>query len=93
MCLRSAWTPPAQGRPSHPRAGEKKQAKGYPHVACTELYTHVLLGGRSLRTSRQTFLHDLEPGVVAVHDRYQAYDSTRLGPLNHQSQPAAAVNP
>lgn len=62
----------------------KKEAKGYLHVACTELYTHFLLGDRSMKTFRQTVLRDLEPGAVAVHDRYQVYDSAQLGDLNHQ---------
>lgn len=62
----------------------KKEAKGYLHVACTDLYTHFLLGDRSMKTFRQTVLADLEPGAVAVHDRYQNYDSTQLGDLNHQ---------
>jgi hypothetical protein len=29
-------------------------------------------------------LADLGSGAVAVHDRYQAYDSAQLGELNHQ---------
>ncbi|MDQ1005854.1 hypothetical protein QFZ82_000339 [Streptomyces sp. V4I23] len=37
-----------------------------------------------MRTFRQTVLADVEPGAVAVHDRYQTYDSTQLGGLNHQ---------
>ncbi len=53
-------------------------------MACTELYTHFLLGDRSMKNFRQTVLADLEPGAIAVHDRYQAYDSTQLGDLNHQ---------
>lgn len=74
---------PLKAGPATPAEG-KKEAKGYLHVACTDLYTHFLLGDRSMKTFRQTVLADLEPGAVAVHDRYQAYDSTQLGSLNHQ---------
>lgn len=74
---------PLKVGPATPAEG-KKEAKGYLHVACTELYTHFLLGDRSMRTFRQTVLADLEPGAVAVHDRYQNYDSAQLGGLNHQ---------
>jgi transposase len=62
----------------------KKEAKGYLHVACTDLYTHFLLGDRSMATFRQTVLLDLEPDTVIVHDRYQNYDSAQLGELTHQ---------
>ncbi|MFE7753402.1 IS66 family transposase, partial [Streptomyces sp. NPDC057428] len=62
----------------------KKEAKGYLHVACTDLYTHFLLGDRSMATFRNTVLQDLEPGTVIVHDRYQAYDSAQLGESTHQ---------
>lgn len=37
-----------------------------------------------MRTFRQTVLQDLEPGAVAIHDRYQPYDSAKLGELNHR---------
>ncbi|MGW1163850.1 IS66 family transposase, partial [Streptomyces sp. NPDC002519] len=74
---------PLKVGPATPAEG-KKEAKGYLHVACTDLYTHFLLGDRSMTTFRQTVLADLEPGAVAVHDRYQAYDSTQLGDLAHQ---------
>ncbi|MFF2124582.1 transposase [Streptomyces olivochromogenes] len=74
---------PLKVGPATPAEG-KKEAKGYLHVACTELYTHFLLGDRSMKTFRQTILRDLEPGAVAVHDRYQVYDSAQLGDLNHQ---------
>lgn len=65
---------PLKVGPAIPAEG-RKEAKGYLHVACTDLYTHFLLGDRSMKTFRQTVLADLEPGAVAVHDRYQAYDS------------------
>jgi transposase len=74
---------PLKVGPAAPAEG-KKDAKGYLHVACTDLYTHFLLGDRSMRTFRLSVLSDLEPGAVAVHDRYQAYDSSQLGELNHQ---------
>jgi transposase len=74
---------PLKVGPATPAEG-KKEAKGYLHVACTDLYTHFLLGDRSMKTFRQTVLADLEPGAVAVHDRYQAYDSAQLGELTHQ---------
>lgn len=74
---------PLKVGPATPAEG-KKEAKGYLHVACTDLYTHFLLGDRSMKTFRQTVLADLEPGTVAVHDRYQNYDSTQLGDLDHQ---------
>ena len=39
---------PAAGRRPHPAALGKKKAERYLLVACTELYTHYLLGDRSL---------------------------------------------
>lgn len=60
------------------------EAKGYLHVACTELYTHFLLGDRSMTTFRQFVYRDLGPEAVIVHDRYQNYDSIHLGTLQHQ---------
>lgn len=74
---------PLKVGPATPAEG-KKEAKGYLHVACTDLYTHFLLGDRSMKTFRQTVLTDLEPGAVAVHDRYHNYDSKQLGDLDHQ---------
>ncbi|MEV6947710.1 transposase [Streptomyces sp. NPDC051172] len=74
---------PLKVGPATPAEG-KKEAKGYLHVACTGLYTHFLLGDRSMKTFRQTVLADLEPGAVTVHDRYHTYDSTQLGDLDHQ---------
>lgn len=61
----------------------KKKAERYLLVACTELYTHYLLGDRSLDTFTAFVIKDLT-GSVIVHDRYQNYDSTTLGPLVHQ---------
>jgi transposase len=65
-----------------PLAGKKK-AERYLLVACTDLYTHYLLGDRSLVTFKAFVLKDLS-GSVIVHDRYQNYDSTGLGTLIHQ---------
>ena len=47
-------------------AGSKK----YLLVACTELYTHYLLGGRYLATFKKMAIADLAAGSVIVHDRY-----------------------
>ncbi|TFV33964.1 hypothetical protein E4K10_42820 [Streptomyces sp. T1317-0309] len=79
---------PLKVGPATPAEG-KKEAKGYLHVACTDLYTHFLLGDRSMHTFRRTVLVDLEPGAVAVHDRYQTYDSTQTG----QPEPPAVPGP
>jgi transposase len=67
-----------------PAAGKKK-AERYLLVACTELYTHYLLGDRSLATFKASVVADLAgSGSVIVHDRYQNYDSDQLGALVHQ---------
>lgn len=67
-----------------PRPGRKKAEK-YLLVACTELYTHYLLGDRDLDTFKAFVLQDLSAsGSVIVHDRYQVYDSAELGHLTHQ---------
>src|SRR3954453_6433304 len=67
-----------------PKIGKKK-AERYLLVACNELYTHYLLGDRSLETFTAFVVKDLaESGSVIVHDRYQIYDSTALGALVHQ---------
>jgi transposase len=65
-----------------PKPGKKKAEK-YLLVACTELYTHYLLGDRDLATFKAFVLADLA-GSVIVHDRYQNYDSAELGELTHQ---------
>jgi hypothetical protein len=72
---------PLRVGPKTPRPGRKK-AEQYLLVACTELYTHYLLGDRSLATFKASVVNDLT-GVV-VHDRYQNYDSAELGTLVHQ---------
>jgi transposase len=74
---------PLKTGPATPAEG-KKEAKGYLHVACTELYTHYLLGDRSLETFKQFVYLKMNPGAVIVHDRYTAYDSDQLGALTHQ---------
>ena len=61
----------------------KKKAERYLLVACTELYTHYLLGDRSLVTFKAFVVKDLTDSVI-VHDRYQNYDSAELGTLVHQ---------
>jgi transposase len=67
-----------------PAAGRKK-AERYLLVAATELYTHYLLGDRSLETFKAFVVTDLAAsGSVIVHDRYQNYDSATLGALVHQ---------
>jgi transposase len=65
-----------------PKPGRKKAEK-YLLVACTELYTHYLLGDRDLATFKALVLTDLTDSVV-VHDRYQLYDSAEIGALTHQ---------
>lgn len=62
----------------------KKEAKRYLLVACTELYTHYLLGDRSMGTFKEFVFSELADEAVIVHDRYQNYDSAQLGALNHQ---------
>src|SRR5829696_6593125 len=61
----------------------KRKAERYLLVACTELYTHYLLGDRSLATFKAFVVAELS-GSVIVHDRYQNYDSAALGTLVHQ---------
>jgi transposase len=61
----------------------KRKAERYLLVAATELYTHYLLGDRSLATFQAFVVAELS-GSVIVHDRYQNYDSAALGTLVHQ---------
>jgi hypothetical protein len=68
--------------PKKPKPGRKKAEK-YLLVACTELYTHYLLGDRDLDTFKAFVLADLTESVL-VHDRYRLYDSAELGELTHQ---------
>jgi transposase len=75
---------PLRVGPKQPPAGKKK-AERYLLVACTEFYTHYLLGDRSLDTFTASVVAELsKSGSVIVHDRYQNYDSAQLGPLVHQ---------
>jgi transposase len=73
---------PLRVGPTLPAAGKRK-AERYLLVACTDLYTHYLLGDRSLDTFTAFVIKDLTNSVV-VHDRYQNYDSAQLGTLIHQ---------
>ncbi len=73
---------PLRVGPRKPKPGKKKSEK-YLLVACTELYTHYLLGDRDLATFKAFVLADLT-GSVIVHDRYQNYDCAELGELTHQ---------
>jgi transposase len=73
---------PLKVGPKTPRPG-KKQARRYLLVACTELYTHFLLGDRGLETFKASVLTDLTDSII-VHDRYQNYDSAKLGKFSHQ---------
>ena len=74
---------PLKVGPRAPRTGKTK-AERYLLVACTELYTHYLVGDRSLATFKAFVLAELGPSAVVVHDRYQNYDSAQLGRLVHQ---------
>ncbi len=65
---------PLKVGPKKPKPGKKK-AERYLLVFCTELYTHYLLGDRSLDTFKASVLTELgsragDPAVI-VHDRYQ----------------------
>jgi hypothetical protein len=73
---------PLRVGPKRAPAGRKK-AERYLLVACTELYTHFLVGDRSMDTFKAFVVKDLT-GSVIVHDRYQNYDSAQLGTLVHQ---------
>lgn len=72
-----------------PRPGRKKADK-YLLVACTELFTHYLLGDRDLATFKKFVVLELT-GVV-VHDRYQNYDSARLWDLDPDEPPRALIH-
>jgi transposase len=73
---------PLRVGPRTPQPGRKKSEK-YLLVACTELYTHYLLGDRDLPTFKAFVFAELTNSVI-VHDRYQNYDSAKLGTLTHQ---------
>ena len=78
---------PLRVGPRTPKPGKKK-AERYLLVFCTELYTHYLLGDRSLETFKDSVLSELgaraDGTAIIVHDRYQNYDSALLGTLAHQ---------
>lgn len=75
---------PLRVGPKAPKPGKKK-AERYLLVACTELYTHYLLGDRSLATFRASVLPErTAAGAVVVHDRYVNYDSAEFAGLVHQ---------
>lgn len=78
---------PLKVGPRTPKPGKNK-AERYLLVFCTELYTHYLLGDRSLATFKNSVLTELgaraDGSAVIVHDRYQNYDNPALGTLAHQ---------
>ena len=78
---------PLRVGPRTPKPGRKK-AERYLLVFCTEVYTHYLLGDRSLATFKDSVLTELgarpDGSAIIVHDRYQNYDSPTLGTLAHQ---------
>lgn len=74
---------PLKVGPKTPKPGKKK-AEQYLLVACTDRYTHYLLGDRSLDTFKASVLADLPAGAVIVHDRYVNYDSAPFDRLAHQ---------
>jgi transposase len=73
---------PLRVGPKTPKPGRKKAEK-YLLVACTELFTHYLLGDRDLDTFKAFVPAELT-GAVVVHDRYHLYDSAQIGELVHQ---------
>ena len=73
---------PLRVGPRTPKPGRKKAEK-YLLVACTELFTHYLLGDRDLDTFKAFVFKDLTDSVI-VHDRYHLYDSAQIGELVHQ---------
>jgi hypothetical protein len=66
-----------------PRPGRKKADK-YLLIACTELYTHFLLGDRDLATFKASVLAEVAAGTVVVHDRYTVYDHEAFTGIVHQ---------
>jgi len=73
---------PLRVGPRTPKPGKKKAEK-YLLVACPQVYTHYLLGDRSLDTFKASVVKHLTDSVI-VHDRYQNYDAAELGTLTHQ---------
>lgn len=75
---------PLKVGPRTPRPGRKKADK-YLLVACTELYTHYLLGDRDLDTFKAFVLTErAKNGAIIVHDRYRNYDCDEFAGLVHQ---------
>ncbi|MGD9527056.1 MAG: IS66 family transposase [Pseudonocardia sp.] len=75
---------PLKVGPRTPPPGKTK-AERYLLVACTQLYTHYLLGDRSLATFKAFVLAErAAAGKLIVHDRYQNYDSSEFAGLIHQ---------
>ena len=74
---------PLRVGPRKPEPGRKKAEK-YLIVACTQLYTHYLLGDRDLDTFKASVLTEIGDEAVIVHDRYQNYDSAEIGEFTHQ---------
>jgi len=73
---------PLRVGPRKPKPG-RKNADKYLLAACTELFTHYLLGDRDLATFKASVLADLTDSVI-VHDRYHLYDSDEIATLTHQ---------
>ena len=83
-------TPLGSGRA--PRGRGRRRPSKYLLVACTELYTHYLLGDRSLDTFKAFVLAErAEHGAVIVHDRYQNYDCAELGDADPPTVHAASA--
>lgn len=74
---------PLKVGPKTPRPGRKKADK-YLLIACTDLYTHFLLGDRDLDTFKKSVLADLAAGTIVVHDRYHLYDNDEFNKIVHQ---------
>jgi hypothetical protein len=74
---------PIRVGPKQPRPGRKKADK-YLLIACTDLYTHFLLGDRDLATFKASVLNEVAAGTVVVHDRYTVYDHDEFTGIVHQ---------
>jgi hypothetical protein len=75
---------PLKVGPRTPKPGKAK-AERYLLVACTERYTHYLLGDRSLNTFKASVLAErAAAGSIVVHDRYANYDNAAFTGLIHQ---------
>ena len=75
---------PLKVGPRTPKPGKIK-AERYLLGACTQLYTHYLLGDRSSATFKAFVLAErAQRGALVVHDRYQNYDCAEFAGLVHQ---------